>query len=518
MNRQNEVLKLEIDNLREAGHKFIKKEISVGDFKGISGGMGVYAQRGGQDFMIRFRTNSGLMSLDHLELIKNFTEKYEIEDIHFTTRQAIQLHHLKIDDICDVMETALEHGLYTRGGGGNYPRNVAISPMSGVEKEEIFDVTEFALKISEYFMSRITEYKLPRKLKVSMSSSDKDAAGATINDVGFIAAEENGEPYFRMYLAGGLGNNPGISIPYDKKVDPKEILYYIEAMVDLFVAEGDYTNRAKARTRYIPRRMGTVEFLKTYEKHLEKVKLKKNLGLDIEAILSETKKEYSHNLKENLSVVHQRQDGLYTVIIHPLNGQISSADFKKVVKFMKENRNAEARLSMTESIYIRNINEEQTKVLLEITDKFRQKTKIQQSMSCVGIPTCQIGIEQSQTLVKNILEYIQKNNISEEKLPSVYVSGCQNSCGRHQVGDIGFAGGKKRVEDKIEDVFDIYTGGMVSREKTVLGTKLGTMLMSQIPEFIGELGIELEKSHMDYKKYITEEKENFEELVKKYLV
>ena len=68
---------------------------------------------------------------------------------------------------------------------------------------------------------------------------------------------------FRMYLAGGLGNNPGISIPYDKKVDPKEILYYIEAMVDLFVAEGDYTNRAKARTRYIPRRMGTVEFLKT---------------------------------------------------------------------------------------------------------------------------------------------------------------------------------------------------------------------------------------------------------------
>lgn len=39
----------------------------------------------------------------------------------------------------------------------------------------------------------------------------------------------------------------------------------------------------------------------------------------------------------------------------------------KVVKFMKENRNAEARLSMTESIYIRNINEaEQTKVLLKL--------------------------------------------------------------------------------------------------------------------------------------------------------
>lgn len=518
MKEQDEILKLEIGKLREAGHKFINKEMSVGDFKGISGGMGVYAQRGGQEFMIRFRTNSGLMSLAHLELVKNFTEKYKIKDIHFTTRQAIQLHHLKIDDICDIMETALEHKLYTRGGGGNYPRNVAISPMSGVEKGEIFDVTEFALKISEYFMDRITEYKLPRKLKVSISSSDKDTAGATINDIGFIAAEENGEPYFRMYLAGGLGNNPGVSIPYDKKVAPREILYYIEAMVNLFIAEGDYANRAKARTRYIPRRMGIVEFLAAYERHLEKVKEEKNLNLDIEAILSETKKEYCHNLKEDLSVIHQRQDGLYTVIIHPLNGQISFEDFMKVVKFMEENRNAEARLSMTESIYIRNLNEEQTKVLLEITDKFRQKTKIQQSMSCVGVPTCQIGIEQSQTLVKNILEYIQKNNISEERLPSVYVSGCQNSCGRHQVGDIGFAGGKKRVGDKIEDVFDIYTGGMVSREKTILGTKLGTILMSQIPEFIGELAIELEKNHIDYKKYLTEKKENFGELVKKYLI
>ena len=518
MSTQNEILKLEINKLREAGHRFKNKEISAGDFKVISGGMGVYAQRGGQDFMIRFRTNSGLMSMEHLELIKNFTEKYKIEDIHFTTRQAIQLHHLDIDDICNIMETALDHKLYTRGGGGNYPRNVAISPMSGVEKEEIFDVTEFALKISEYFMNRITEYKLPRKLKVSMSSSDRDEAGATINDIGFIAAVENGEPYFRMYLAGGLGNNPGISIPYGKKVAPKEILYYVEAMVNLFMAEGDYKNRTKARTRYIPRRMGVENFLEAYEKHLINVKKEKNLDLNIEIKISNTLKCYSHKLKEDSSLIHQRQDNLYTVVIQPLNGQISSEDFKKIVKFMEENSNAEARLSTTESMYIRNLNEEQAEKLLQLTDKFRQKTKIEQSMSCVGIPTCQIGIEQSQNLVKNILEYIKANNIPEERLPSVYVSGCQNSCGRHQAGDIGFAGGKKRVEDKIEDVFDVYAGGIVSREKTVLGTRFGTMLMSQIPEFIGKLSMELEKNNMNYREYINKKDNCFVELIKQYLV
>lgn len=134
------------------------------------------------------------------------------------------------------------------------------------------------------------------------------------------------------------------------------------------------------------------------------------------------------------------------------------------------------------------------------------------------IPTCQIGIEQSQNLVKNILEYIKANNIPEERLPSVYVSGCQNSCGRHQAGDIGFAGGKKRVEDKIEDVFDVYAGGIVSREKTVLGTRFGTMLMSQIPEFIGKLSMELEKNNMNYREYINKKNNCFVELIKQYLV
>lgn len=48
-------------------------------------------------------------------------------------------------------------------------------------------------------------------------------------------------------------------------------------MINLFIAEGDYNNRAKARTRYIPRRMGIAEFLAAYEKHLIKVKEEKIL-------------------------------------------------------------------------------------------------------------------------------------------------------------------------------------------------------------------------------------------------
>lgn len=518
MKKLNLELKGEIGAFREAGHRFLKKEISVGDFKGISGGMGVYAQRGGEKFMIRLRTVSGIIPLNHLKLIAYFTDKYQIKYLHLTTRQAIQLHDLGIDEVCDIMEEALDNDLYTRGGGGNFPRNISLSPMTGVEKGEVFDVTEFALKANEYLMERITGYKLPRKLKISISSSKKDTANATINDMGFVATEKDGKGYFELYLAGGLGNNPALSIKYDKLVDPKEILYYIEAMTQLFIAEGDYKNKGKARTRYIPRRMGEKEFLTAFDKHLEEVRKSNQLDIETEAVLSTTQENYEHKLKDTECLKTQRQEGLYTVIVHPLNGHLKAEDFKKIVEFIERNDRKEVRLSMDENMYIRDLTEEQAKELLQITEEFRQKNKVQQSVSCVGVPTCQMGIEQSQTLIKNILSYLEENSISEDRLPSLYVSGCQNSCARHQVADLGFAGGKKKVGAALEDVFDIYIGGKVGIGESKLGEKIGTMLMREIPNFIGELARKLEEEQIDYLDYLQKKDSEFSELVKKYLV
>ncbi|WP_286034284.1 nitrite/sulfite reductase [Fusobacterium necrogenes] len=516
MKNQYEILKNEIKAFHKEGYRFLNKEISVGDFKKISGGMGVYAQRGGEKFMIRLRTNSGLLPLNQLKLIDSFLENFNIEKLHLTTRQAIQLHDLSIDDVCDIMEKALDNGLYTRGGGGNFPRNVSLSPMSGVEKNEAFDVTEFANAISKYLMERITTYHLPRKLKISMSSSSTDGGNSTINDLGFIAKVENGEAYFDMYIAGGLGNNPEISIPYGKKVKPEEILYYVEAMVNLFMAEGDYNNKAKARTRYIPKRMGREEFLVAFDKHLEKVKNSKDLTLNLKAIISETQETYTHSLAETPSLLHQRQDGLYTLIIHPVNGQLYHQDFKNLVEFLENNKNAEARLSMNEDIYVRDLTEEQVKELSEIVKNYNGETKIRQSVSCIGVPTCQLGVEQSQTLLKNILSYLSENNIKEDKLPSINISGCHNSCGRHQASDLGFVGGKKKVGDALEDVFDLYVDGIVKEGKTTLGEKIGTIIMRDIPKFILKLGIELEEKKLEYKEFIKD-KQRFQKIVEEFL-
>ena len=172
---------------------------------------------------------------------------------------------------------------------------------------------------------------------------------------------------------------------------------------------------------------------------------------------------------------------------------------------------------MDEDIYVRNLNEHQVKELQEIVKSYNGLTKVRQSVSCIGVPTCQLGIEQSQTLLKNILNYLSENNIKEDRLPSINISGCQNSCGRHQASDLGFVGGKRKVGDNLEDVFDLYIGGIVKEGSTALGEKVGTIIMRDIPAFIGELAKELEKENKNYRDFIVN-REQFLEVARKFFI
>ena len=95
------VLLPEIEEFRKVGHKFVNGEISVMDFKGQSGGMGVYAHRGGKEFMIRLRIPSGIITMPQFKLICDWADKYKLGGLHFTTRQAIQYHGISIDDVCN---------------------------------------------------------------------------------------------------------------------------------------------------------------------------------------------------------------------------------------------------------------------------------------------------------------------------------------------------------------------------------------------------------------------------------
>ena len=160
-----------IDEFRDAERRFFSGEMTSKEYKGISGRFGSYAQRGGERGMIRLRMCGGHMDKDKLSFIVSQARKYNIDRIHTTTCETVQLHNLTGDVIADIMEEALDHGINTQGGGGDNPRNVSATSLSGVEPGEYFDVYPYAKEAERYLLGIMGSIKLPRKLKVTFSKS-----------------------------------------------------------------------------------------------------------------------------------------------------------------------------------------------------------------------------------------------------------------------------------------------------------------------------------------------------------
>lgn len=506
----------EIKEFNEIGRKFVSGEVSRGDFRNASCGMGVYAHRDGKNFMIRLRIAGGAISNDELEEIYELALKYKLKEVHLTTRQDIQLHGLTIDEICEVMKAALKNNIYSRGGGGSYPGNIVASAFSGIEIDEAFDVIPYVKALNEYIMKKIYNYKLPKKLQISFSNGGEDSANCTVTDMGFLAVTKASKKYFKLFLGGGLGRNPSKGIEFDELVEPKDILYHIEAMTKLFEAEGDYENKGKARIRYIVKRMGESDFIKSYKYYLEKEKLNGNLNIEIN--LKECSKKGMLTDVKDKRLFKQKQNGLYSVYVHPLCGQLSLENFKIVLYKLNHIEGAEIRLSKTEGFYIINLNGEEAEKMLQLTKNISGTTRLEQSISCVGMPVCQIGILNSQSTLRETIELFREKGMNKDILPRVYISGCPNSCGTHEIGEIGFAGKKKKVDGELKNIFQLHLNGCTDTNNTNLSEYFADILEERVPEFLYELAVLVEEDGLEFHQWLNENKEKVEKLIQSFSV
>ena len=516
MKTLNNILLSEIEDFKVLGNKFLNGEVTKNEFKGVSGGMGVYAQRSGKEFMIRFRMPAGIASLKDLKLIYEFASRYKLASLHITTRQAIQLHGITIDEVCEVMEEGINKGLYSRGSGGNYPRNVSISPLSGVEHREVFDVSSYAVAVGQHFLSKVNTYNLPRKFKIAFSSNEKDESHVTATDLGFLAVRENGIEYFKVYLGGGMGMNSKLSAKTDLLIMPEDVLYHAEAITELFINEGDYVNKGRARIRYIKERMGEEQFIECYNSYLEKVKSKKDLKIKV------VNKVYDKvgivTPIKNPRLFSQKQKGLYSVYVHPMGGQLKSGHLKLIIDNIEFMDDVEVRLTMSEGLYIRNLNGKEAEILLELTDEMGGNTSLEFSVACIGVPTCQMGILESQRTLSEILSYFKENNLTKDILPHVHISGCPNSCSVHEIGTIGFCGKKKKFKDEVINVFELHLDGDLGIDKTKLSKNYGDILQDNVPKFLFELATAVDASEKDFTSWTKQNVSEFNIIINKYLV
>ena len=493
----------EMKVFRKAAAKYYAGELKRAEYKGISGKFGSYAQKGDEPLsMLRLRMPAGRLTKKKMAFIAEAVRKYGINKMKFTTCQTVQLHNLGLEPVCQIMEDALEVGIVTVGGGGDFPRNTTCSPLSGLDKDEYFDVMPYAEAAGQYAMQFINAERMPRKYKIGFSSSPRNLSHATMRDLGF-AARPDGK--FDVYSAGGLGLNPMVGVKVAEAVEPKDILKYVRAMWVLFRTYGDYKNRMRARSRFMQETLGGAEnYIKAFQEKLAEVEGTDDFSFEIHP---ETIGKTGSGTIQNVRAIPQKQNGLYSVVWHPLGGCPNPDVFCKVSDALQEVDAGEIRLALDETAYIVNLNAQEAEKFIQLTASDSATSQFEMSSACIGGSICQQGVRDSQALLRAAVEAVRKAGLPYGALPAVHISGCPGSCATPQLAVIGFRGAVKERQS----AWLLTINGCELQGKETFGKEVGVIFETEVPEFLVALGKAVADSGMNFPEWL---KENPEEIFK----
>lgn len=514
------------DTYIEEFKKNVGRYINEGEenypFKPFGAMMGVYMEKSGVSFMVRPRSPGGLINLEQLKMVSKVANKYSKKQIRFTTRQDIQFHRVEVKDTVKIIEELKKVNMYSVGTGGNTVRNVACSPLSGVEKEEVFDVTPFALEATNFIVKDENSVKMPRKLKLSFSNSNKDTGNATFADLGFIAKKKGNKEGFSVFIGGGFGGGSRLSLKLEDFIEAKYTIYYIDAIKDFFYHEGDRENKARARLRHLVKKYGEEGFKEKYKEYLNE-SLKKDLTFDVNSLKEKYKEKQNIKVgskvkRESKLIEETKYDGVYSVYIHPRRARLETVNLNKVVKFLDNlNYNVTIRLTPTQGFVVRGLSGNDSEDLVKIISHFTSPYDIDNSLVCVGADTCRTGIGSSQKLFQGILrKFKDVPDDIKSQMPKLYVSGCPSSCGQHLRGEIGFSGKLKRIDGESVSVYAVYFGGKVGMDAK-LGVRYGDIMAKEVPKFLYEIALlKRDSGYSDFEKFFDARREAVLSLVEKY--
>ncbi len=469
--------------------KFLKGELSPVAFRAVRVPMGIYEQRQSGTYMVRIRIGAGLVSGTQLRRIAQLSRQYGNGVIHVTTRQDMQIHEVKIEQTPEVLESLLEVGLSSRGGGGNTVRNVTACPRAGICPHEQFDVAPHALAVAQYLMQFDSSYNLPRKYKIAFSGCSDDCALASVADLGFFAHRRNGMKGFAVYAGGGLGPNPAVAVEIEEFIEEHEIFEVAETVKRLFDAYGDRSNRHQARLRYVLARFGPEEFTRLYRKERERVKRQGLEGKVPDLVRGPESASGKAVAAECTArdLLPEKNRGLHTFrLVLPL-GDIPADDLLKIAHIAETCGTGTVRTTQQQDVLIPSVpkaklgmvRKELRTLSFDVSGGGRSKV-----VACAGASTCRLGLCLSRGLAKAIEDTLTPPSAPKADDVTIRISGCPNSCGQHFIGNIGFQGHAKRVNGRLMPCYDVLAGAQMAEGAARLAEPIGTLPAKRVPEFV----------------------------------
>jgi ferredoxin-nitrite reductase len=419
-----------------------------------------------ESYMCRLRVPNGILSCSQFAGVAGLAEKFGGGYAHVTTRANLQFREVAAKNAIHVVEGVQDLGLTTRGSGADNIRNVTGDATAGIDPNELIDTRPHAREWHFHILNQRTLYGLPRKFNVAFDGGGAIPTLEDTNDIGFQAVEiEDGggvEPgvWFKLVI-GGITGHRDLARQTGAVVKPGATSEVADAIVRVFIAEGDRTNRTKARLKYVLDRYaakagGLNSFI---------AKVEQQLGWPLTRVDAKyIKPRPAQHRQAHIGAHPQKQPGLfYLGVVLPV-GKMSCAQMRALAALAHEIGDGDIRLTVWQNLLISGIPEarlDDAKKALENAGLDWRASSIRAGLvACTGSRGCRFSASDTKTHAEEIATWCERR-ITLDQPVNIHLTGCHHSCAQHYIGDIGLIAVRVGVngEGDTVDGYHIVAGG-----------------------------------------------------------
>ncbi len=456
----------DVDEYEAGLQAFLNGDMTEERFTPFRLQMGVYGQRQEGVHMVRVKLPGGNLTPEQLDVIGDCVARWAGEMdmpklVHITTRQDIQANFVDLKNTAAFLRALDAAGLTTREACGNTVRNVSSCFLAGVCPAEHTDVSIHARTFAEYFLRHPLAQQFPRKFKVSFSGCDTDCGLSGMHDVGFVATRHDGQAGFRVWAAGGLSSQPMGALLLESFIPEGDMLLVGEALMRMHFKYSDRKRRARARLKYVAQKLGAEGFIAEYRKQRAVIEaLHRRQPLMPGAAWREPLQE----LTMPANGVITQHDGNAALLLNIFRGDLTPEQCHAIADVCRQVDASGLRVTTEQGMVITGIAEERLehalKALAVAGLSGERACGITDVVACPGTETCRLGITSSRGLAEAIRPLLQEFEKDAALAGlNVKMSGCQHSCARHHVADLGFHGLAKKVQGRAVPHYQLHIGG-----------------------------------------------------------
>ena len=216
--------------------------------------------------MCRLRIANGILKHWQFAGIADLVERHGGPYSHVTTRANLQLREIPPEQGPALVEGLVDIGIVARGSGADNIRNVTGSATAGIDPVELLDTRPHARAWHHHILNTRAMYGLPRKFNVSFDGAGLIPTLEETNDIGFQAVrigEGAGvEPgiWYRLAL-GGITGHQDFARDTGVVLRPGDAVAVADAIVRVYIDNGNRTDRNKARLKYLLDDWGFARFV-----------------------------------------------------------------------------------------------------------------------------------------------------------------------------------------------------------------------------------------------------------------